>query len=877
MGNSSSSSSRGRSKERAAKTPRGGKAGGGKSTTAKYEDADAKSEDNKITALPLLETGHMVFRMSLWRQTLKQAGDDHQQKLDATIAYLWEVDLGRAAKGDASGRLPQLPLQVQWYPDSAHVKWFNTREDLTLATHLKGKVVVLDFWTYCCINCIQLVPKLHELEQRYSGNPEVVFVGVHSPKFENEKEDASVRDAIIKHEIDHPCVNDPDRHLWRHIGAGGWPSLAVISPSGSLVYITVGGGQQKMNELQALVDSLLLLYAAESDLRQIRRQVVEFTQRRKASSDDDGDGSQQAEPQTTVVDKGKQNDVDDDDEEEDDGQALPPLNRKPVQLALEKDKLALGQAPLRFPHGVAVDREGDRMFVADSGHHRILVLSLDGAFRTAIGSDDATTGLVDGDYATARFHSPLGLSYAGEDKLYVADSENHCIRCVRLAEERVVTVAGTGQRGYERKGGGRALEWSLSNPWDVASHGHDLYIAMAGTHQIWKYNEQSEEISLVSGSGSELNFNHDDDILQSGWAQPSGLSVAHDSKKGDVSLFVADAESSTVRATHFGQDRSYTETIVGGGLDPSDLFAFGDADGKGTAARLQHPLGVLYIPAAAGAARKGLGGSVVVSDTYNHRLKLVDPRKKAVVTLAGTGRAALIDGTGVEAAFAEPTGLALHSLNGSGEPVVVVCDTNNHALRLLNLATRGVKTLDITGVPRLTAAVPEPSTTTDSTRPVPAYLGLQRQPIEATLHVADTPNGQFALKLTAPPKHHISAGEWKVHLVPESWIKLAQAKGRLPGRAEDDGAVVIGFTIEALAKTKPKKRTKRDEVVYVEAKAYFCADEVEGEGEGEDDGGVCQSDAIVFEIKLRITDKEPKMTTAMTNVIALNHSFAIVV
>jgi hypothetical protein len=99
----------------------------------------------------------------------------------------------------------------------------------------------------------------------------------------------------------------------------------------------------------------------------------------------------------------------------------------------------------------------------------------------------------------------------------------------------------------------------------------------------------------------------------------------------------------------------------------------------------------------------------------------------------------------------------------------------------------------------------------------------------------------------------------------------------LPGRAEDDGTVVIGFTIEALAKTKTKKRTKRDEVVYVEAKAYFCADEVEGEGEGEDDGGVCQSDAIVFEIRLRITDKEPKMKTAMTNVIALNHSFAIVV
>lgn len=92
---------------------------------------------------------------------------------------------------------------------------------------------------------------------------------------------------------------------------------------------------------------------------------------------------------------------------------------------------------------------------------------------------------------------------------------------------------------------------------------------------------------------------------------------------------------------------------------------------------------------------------------------------------------------------------------------MVVCDTNNHALRLLNLATREVKTIEITGAPRVTpqaVAVPEPSTTTESTQPAPAYLGLPRQPIEATLHVADTSNGQFALKLTAPTRHHISAG-----------------------------------------------------------------------------------------------------------------------
>jgi hypothetical protein len=142
---------------------------------------------------------------------------------------------------------------------------------------------------------------------------------------------------------------------------------------------------------------------------------------------------------------------------------------------------------------------------------------------------------MDGDYATARFHSPLGLSYAGEGALIpleptqpaccqsltspyrrqaVRGRQRESLHSLREAgrgaggdrgrnrfARRPSPVPATnanadlslraGQRGYERQGGGRALEWSLSNPWDVASHGHDLYIAMAGTHQIWKYNEQS--------------------------------------------------------------------------------------------------------------------------------------------------------------------------------------------------------------------------------------------------------------------------------------------------------------------------------------------------------------------------------------------------
>src|SRR5262249_53005193 len=107
--------------------------------------------------------------------------------------------------------------------------WLNTAGPLTLKD-LRGKVVVLDFWTLCCINCIHTLPDLAKLEKKYAN--ELVVIGVHSPKFENEHDTESIRKAVLRYEVKHPVVNDANMRIWRTYECSSWPTLYLIDPEG---------------------------------------------------------------------------------------------------------------------------------------------------------------------------------------------------------------------------------------------------------------------------------------------------------------------------------------------------------------------------------------------------------------------------------------------------------------------------------------------------------------------------------------------------------------------------------------------------------------------------------------------------------------------
>ncbi|HEV8614848.1 MAG TPA: thioredoxin-like domain-containing protein [Methylomirabilota bacterium] len=463
--------------------------------------------------------------------------------------------------------------------------WLNTGRPLALAG-LRGKVVILDFWTYCCINCMHVLPDLKRLERKHRDT--LVVIGVHSAKFTNEGESAHIREAIARYEIEHPVVNDRRFAIWQAYAVRAWPTLIVIDPAGYVVGTVAGEGHG------ALLDEIV----------------------------------------QTLIDEGRAS-----------GTLAP--RPGPVAPATE-----LPASLLHYPGKIVVDEPSGRVFIADSNHNRIVVAAVDGQITRVIGTGHA--GADDGDLGRATLNHPQGMA-VDEDVLYVADTDNHLVRAVDLERGVVETLAGTGEQG--RGAGseaGAARTTSLNSPWDLALADGRLFIAMAGLHQVWVLDPGTREIGPYAGTGREAR---EDGVRgEAALAQPSGITG------DDRYLYVADSETSSIRAIDRRSDR--VDTIVG-----RDLFEFGDVDGVGDEVRLQHPLGVT--------AWKGL---LYVADTYNHKVKVIDPVTRRCSTLAGTGEADV---------FFEPGGLSV------GLGWLWVADTNHHAVQVVDLTTGASRALPL--------------------------------------------------------------------------------------------------------------------------------------------------------------------------------------
>lgn len=474
------------------------------------------------------------------------------------------------------------------YRALVQLPWVNLEKAPTVA-QLQGRVTLLDFWTFCCINCMHVIPELHRLEQEFGDK--LTVLGIHSAKFQNEKDSEQITQAILKYGIQHPVANDAEFVLWRALEIQAWPSFALIDAQGRVVSTFSGEGvYEKAHDAIAR-----LIQSAEKDgtLRRNEFRVIA--------------------PRT--------------------------------------------EGPLRFPGKLLADEKGGRVFVSDSEHQRILALAPDGRELLRIGS--GVQGLKDGTFAEAQFHSPQGIALRG-DQLYVADTENHALRVADLTKRTVRTLFGTGRQA-------RISYWSetltneLNSPWDLEWEGEDLLIAMAGTHQIYRLNPKGK-LSRYAGSGREDL--KDGALADAALAQTSGLSAGRDGR-----VYFVDSETSSLRAL----DGDRVRTLVGEGL-----FEFGLKDGRREVARLQHPLGVQVAP----------DGRIFVADTYNHALRVFDPKTRELRTLAG-GQPGRRDGTAKEAQFREPNDLAW-----VGDELWIA-DTNNHALRALNLKTQGVRTIEV--------------------------------------------------------------------------------------------------------------------------------------------------------------------------------------
>jgi thiol-disulfide isomerase/thioredoxin len=472
--------------------------------------------------------------------------------------------------------------------------WLNCDRPLSLKA-LRGQIVLLDFWTYGCINCLHVIPDLQYLEQTYAEH--LTIISIHTAKFDHEQHLESIQQAVLRYGVTHPVVVDRDRTLWDQYAVRAYPTFVLIDPQGYIVTTLAGEGRRQT--LDDLIQRLL---------------------------EDTGNGR---------------------------------LSESCVQAIAQSQALPI--TPLAFPGKVLADAASDTLFIADTGHHRLVLTTLDGTLKATIGTGAA--GWRDG-WETAQFYAPQGMAWdADRQTLYIADAGNHLLRQVDLLQKEVSTLAGTGsQSRFIFPHGGKALDVALNSPWDLTLLGKKLYIAMAGSHQIWVMDLKQHTLQTFMGTGAEGCV--DGSATIAAFAQPYG--IATDGKQ----LFVADSETSAIRAITLDAI-PIAQTICGQG----QLFAFGDHDGVGFDAQLQHCSGVAF-------ANRCLW----LADTYNHKLKQIDPATRTCRSIAG-GKAGFEDGIGMAARFSEPSGVAYASDR------LYIADTNNHAIRCLNLASLEVTTL----------------------------------------------------------------------------------------------------------------------------------------------------------------------------------------
>ena len=414
--------------------------------------------------------------------------------------------------------------------------WLNTGGvDVTLAD-LRGKIVVLDFWTFCCVNCLHVLDELRELEEAHRD--EVVIVGVHSPKFVHEADPVALAAAVDRYEVRHPVLDDPDLVTWSAYTARAWPTLVVIDPEGYVVAHMAGEGHA--STLEILVRELVEEHSAKGTLHRGSGPYVP------------------AEP-------------------------TPGTLRFPAAvLALESGNLLVADAGHHSLAELAAD--GETLVRRIGSGERGL---LDGGPQDATFSEPNGLCLV-----PATLRDQLGYD------VLVADTVNHALRGVRLSDGHVTTVAGTGDQLMV--GGAEnvvpetaapdttpALRHRLTSPWDVvwSERLGAFLVAMAGNHSLWTFDPVAGRVEQVGGTQNEGLL--DGPLAQAWFAQPSGLSVGPDG-----SVWLADAETSALRRVDVADDGSATITsLVGQGL-----FDFGHRDGAAAQALLQHPLGVAALP-----------------------------------------------------------------------------------------------------------------------------------------------------------------------------------------------------------------------------------------------------------------------------------------
>lgn len=473
--------------------------------------------------------------------------------------------------------------------------WINAEEPLTLEK-LRGHVVVLDFWTYCCINCMHTLPVLSQLEKKYEGRP-VIFIGVHSAKFFNEEERDNIEQAVRRYEISHPVVVDRKMSIWQKYDVTGWPTIVIIDPRGTVVYKQSGEGQNEV--IDDTIEVLLDKGARDGSLSKIPLQMKHKAHSGKETLSFPGklailDGmmaiSDSNHNRVVITDVT--------------GQVLEVVGSGSRGFSDGR----FGDASFFRPQGV-VWKNKDTLFVADTENHAIRRVDLkEGTVTTVAGTGKQGPWMSGGGNAKeTALSSPWDLAVKN-NLVFIAMAGNHQIWALDTDAGSVQPFAGS---GYENIIDGNRTRAQLAQPSGISVLAEKVYFADSETSSIREIDLVSNSVRTIVGRGLFVFGHKDGSLEESLFQHPLGL-CAKDGK-----IFVADTYNSALREIDMEKNR--VSTIVG-------------KHGMGGICALDSPgcdsLG-LYEPSDV----KWYQDKLYIADTNNHLIRVYDLEKNMLGTL----------------------------------------------------------------------------------------------------------------------------------------------------------------------------------------------------------------------------------------------------
>ena len=508
--------------------------------------------------------------------TLTVAAQSQQQQPKDPMA-----DRNKFFEGEVNA--PEFPSRIEW---------LNTERPLSIR-ELRGKIILLDFWTYCCINCMHIIPDLKKLEAKYAN--QLVVIGVHSAKFTTEKGTDNIRQAILRYEIEHPVANDKDFDIWKEYTAQAWPTLVLINPKGKVVGKHSGEGI--FEPFDEVIGGMVSYFRAKGELDE---KPIAFRLEKSNAPP-----SLLSFPGKVLADE-KSNRVFISDSNHNriivtsfDGSVIDVIGDGEIG---NRDG-SFSEAEFNHPQGVALD--GDKLYICDTENHLIRRADLKArSVETILGTgQQARRFNITGIGTAVALNSPWD-ALVHQGKLYIAMAGPHQLWVADLTTLEARPFAGSGRENHTD---GPLLNAALAQPSGLTTDGKSLFFADSEVSSIRAASlSPSGDVTTVVGKGlfdyGDIDGQGDTVRLQ----HPLGVAFA------EGKLYVADTYNHKIKQLEIKERTSRTY---------AGTKERGTKDGERLKAQFNEPGGI-----------SATSQALFVADTNNHLIRRIDLKTGQVAT-----------------------------------------------------------------------------------------------------------------------------------------------------------------------------------------------------------------------------------------------------